>query len=74
MYVLVDCEWAEWTSCGRFEEQCSDESMPQRVRGVMFRKYKQLAGPGGFECGAAFIEGQYRLTKAPCYKECQGNL
>ena len=40
----------------------------------MTRKYKQQAGPGGTECVAAIIEGQKRLTKAPCYKECPGKL
>ena len=40
----------------------------------MTRSYKQLAGPGGIECVAAIIEGQKRLTKALCYKECPGKL
>ena len=40
----------------------------------MTRKYKQQAGPGGIECEAADIEGQKRLTKAPCYKECPGKF
>ena len=71
---LVNCEWTEWSDCGKLEEQCGDGSKPQRVRGEMTRKYKQQAGPGGIECVAAFIEGQNRLTKAPCYKDCPGKL
>ena len=74
MYFLVNCEWTQWSECGKLEEQCGDGSKPQRVRGEKTRKYKQQAGPGGIECVPAFIEGQNRLTKAPCYKDCPGNL
>jgi len=68
--LCINCEWTEWSACGKLEEQCGDGSNPQRVRGEKTRKYKQQAGPGGIECEAADIDGQKRLTKAPCYKEC----
>ena len=60
--------------CGKLEEQCDDGTPSQRIRGEMTRKYKQQAGPGGEECIPAFIEGQDRLTKAPCYVDCEGNF
>jgi len=37
--TCIDCEWTEWSACGKLEEQCGDGSKPQQVRGEKTRKY-----------------------------------